>query len=270
MITINETFNILSNNSPYIYNWSFNKDCVTVGQATGTATTSISATFSCEDGCFPFIATLQLIDKNGCISNIPYTYNSPCTSFTLSSISQTGPLSYIVTSTGQGVTYEWVYDTNLFTAFIDQNTINLTLKPGQYIPVEGHTIFVKATNVNRCVKEATKTFTYEIPVAINFVHGLSVCKENGWQTTYFDLQVASITALNYDSVVFNLPAGVQVQKQGNKFRFTGTILNSGITYNIPYSIENVNGIRSNTAVITFNVPICNPLVITQTPVIKAV
>lgn len=270
MIVQTETFNILSSNSPYIYNWSFDKECVTVDRATGTAYTSISSTFSCEDGCFPFVATLQLIDKNGCITSIPYTYNSPCPSFVLSPISQTGPLSYIVTTTVQGVLFEWVYDTTLFTASIDRNVISLTLKPGQYIPQEGHTLFVRALASSGCVKEATRTFTYEIPVAINFVHGLSVCRETGWQTTYFDLQVASITALDYDSVIFSLPSGVQVQRQGNKFRFTGTILNSGTTYNIPYSIENVNGIRSNTGIITFSVPICNPVVITQTPVIKAV
>lgn len=270
MITINETFNILSNNPPYIFNWSFNKECVTVDVATGTATNSISSTFTSPDGCFPYIATLQLIDKDGCITAIPYTYNSPCTAFTLSSISQVGPLAYIVTSTGGlGVTYEWVYDANLFTGIVNNNSINLTLKPSTYLPVEGHTVFVRATNINGCTRESLATFTYETPLALNFIHLLALCKGNGWETTYFGLQVASVIPLDFNSIIVNLPNGVNMQQQGSLIRFTGTLQNSGQTYNIPYSIANIDGTRSNTGIITFNVPTCIVEQTIQPPIIKA-
>lgn len=268
MIQITDTFNILSNNAPYIYNWTFDKDCVTVQSATGTATNSISATFSCEEFCFPFTATLQLIDRNGCSTSIPYVYNSPCTSFVLNPISQTGPLSYIATvSGGFNVTYEWIYDTEIFNGVANQNTLNLTVKPGKS-PGAGHTIFCRATNGNNCVKEVSETYTYEIPLALNFSAPLTFCKQNGWQTTYFNLQVISNTALDYNTLTVSLPNGISMQRQGNTIRFTGNINTSGQQYNIPYSISNVNGIHSNTGVIVVTVPVCIVESTVEGPIIK--
>lgn len=270
MIQLTDTFNILSNNAPYIYNWTFNKNCVTVGSATGTAINSISATFSCEEYCFPFVATLQLIDKNGCSTSIPYTYNSPCTSFVLNPISQTGPLSYIVTSTGAtNVTYTWTYDTEIFNGVANQNTLNLTVKPGQS-PGAGHTVFCRAVTSQGCSKEVSATYTYEIPVALTFPASLTFCKTDGWQTTYFDLQVISNVALDYNTLVVSLPNGVNMQKQGNKIRFTGNINTSNQQYNIPYSISNINGIPSNTGIIVVTVPNCIAEPIMVTPFIKGV
>lgn len=270
MIQITDTFNILSNNAPYIYNWTFDKECVTVGSATGTATSSISATFSCEEYCFPFVATLQLIDRNGCSTSIPYTYNSPCSAFVLNPISQTGPLSYIATTSGgQAVSYEWVYDTEIFNGVANQNTLTLSVKPGQS-PGAGHTVFCKATNANNCVKEVSATYTYEIPVALNFVAPLTFCKSPGWQTTYFNLEVISNVALDYTTLVVSLPNGITLQQQADKIRFTGNNNTSNNQYNIPYSISNINGIPSNTGIITVTVPNCIIEEVVETPIIKAV
>jgi hypothetical protein len=268
MIQITDTFNILSSNAPYIYNWTFNKDCVTVDNATGTATTSLSSTFTCEEFCFPFIATLQLIDRNGCSTSIPYTYSSPCTAFTLSEISQTGPLSYIVTTTGgQNTVFEWIYDTDIFNGVQNGNTLTLSVKPNQ-IAGESHTVFCRATSINNCTKEVSRTFTYEIPEALNFAASLTFCKEPGWQTTYFDLQVISSEPLDYSSLTLSLPNGINFQWQGNKIRFTGNLNTSGQQWNIPYSIANVNGFRSNTAVIVVTVPNCIIEFEVETPIIK--
>lgn len=157
MITINETFDIVTGTAPYIYTWTFNKPCVEVGQVTGTTDNVLSASFTSEESCFPYIATLNLRDVNGCNTSTSYTYNSPCSTFTISEIAKNGN-TYSINITGglAPFTYEWIYNEDLYNAAILDNSARFTPKPTT--PSQEFNVSVRVTDSKGCVRVVDGSF----------------------------------------------------------------------------------------------------------------
>lgn len=166
MIQVSDTFDITTGTAPYFYTWSFNKPCVEVSQITGSTPGTFSTTFTLEENCFPFIATLTITDALGCNSTLTYTYTSPCSNFTVSEITLSRD-TYVVTATNvvEPVIYEWTYNTELYNATINNNSIILQRKAG--VPrQETNTVSVEITDGRGCKKIVTNTFTFEEQVIV--------------------------------------------------------------------------------------------------------
>lgn len=171
MITISRVFDIQTGTPPYTYTWTPGNACVSISQLTGAVSSSISATFTAEESCFPFTANLFIRDANNCVSNTVFEFESPCTAVTLSDISSSpynnGEYRFTAFATGglTPYTYEWVYNQELFDATTLDGLLILRRKPG--VPLQAEIpITVSVTTAEGCKKVSTGVFEYAIPFII--------------------------------------------------------------------------------------------------------
>jgi hypothetical protein len=263
MITINETFDIVTGTAPYIYTWTFDKPCVEVGQVTGTTDNILSASFTSEESCFPYIATLNLRDVNGCNSSVSYTYNSPCSTFTISEIAKNGN-TYSINITGglAPFTYEWIYNEDLYNAAILDNSARFTPKPTT--PSQEFNVSVRVTDSKGCVRVVSGNFedVNEVITVTSDVTLIATCRTdaggvNQWVAFLIVPEMPEgIANVNITPSIFTSTsfAPVRVRIGGNNLQ--GYPAGS---YNFTVILTSNNGVVSNPIVVTIIVPDCTEL-----------
>lgn len=257
MIQINDTFEILSNNPPYLYSWTFNKPCVTATPTTGTATNMVELSLQAEEACFPITATLQLVDTLGCITSIPYEYTNPCVRFSQPVLSQSGN-SFTVTNPGStDVTYSWTYSDGIV-GVANENTLEVSFPNTYFLE---YVVSCEITLPNNCKKYVSGTFTYSRPLAQNFrVYGRCLYNQtNLWSSFNFTLDVTSAYPINHNLTTIKLN-GVSVpyaRISPNLYRLFSSdpnTLNRQLFYR--YTVTDIYGNVSNEASIRILTPNC--------------
>lgn len=265
MISITETFTIAVNSLPYSYQFSSNGlDCVTFSNASGTTSnTSLTTVIMSDSGaCLNgAVITLTVTDNEGCSESFNFTMQDPCANFTLSDITHNNNLTFSVIGTSpgcNGLNFTWAYDQSVFTevgitnnAFV--SSITLAVRPGAVLP-DDNFISVEAINCKGCKVTKNYSFGYCSPTAQNLIRTLACFPvENSPGQFYHqstitlpELEGCSSTA-KWSTLIARTTSGLIVTHNGNN---TITVRSNGLapgTYSILYSVENGNGVRSNTA-----------------------
>lgn len=244
--------------------------CITIINSFGTLTQDGNIEFTInatDETCIENgTATLTLNDNIGC----PTTYNislvNPC-DLVLSDISASDTLDFSVVATGgaQPYTYEWFYDTSLFTTSNNTSPV-LSLQPieGQYI--DRTILSVKVTDSNGCVQEKE----YNQQLCSMVVEGKTI---NTYCVSVIDDELGLIKAVNSN---FTIPILSSCDIDWDTFSYTST--NSGIviihqgngvfrmnildgtsagTSIVNYTVKNEYGVSSPVGSLIVNIPSCS-------------
>ncbi len=268
MITINRVYDIQTGTGPYTFTWTPSNSCVTISQLTGTTTGSLSTTFTADESCFPYTANLFVRDAEGCVSNTVFQFTSPCNEFTLGDITASPYTNeeyrFNVLATGglTPYTYEWIYNTELFDATIQEGQLILRLKPG--VPAQGEILItVNVTTSEGCKKVSTGTFEYDLPFIITggATEIVAYCNPNGSIELRFRLLGIDDSMFNFLSLVSNPITNSLGYARATKTIFITipSSLNLSGLQTFTFQFRNQFGVVSNPITVTVILPICRGL-----------
>jgi len=266
MITVNKVYDIQTGTGPYTFTWTPSNACVTISQLTGTTIGSLSTTFTADEFCFPFTANLFVRDAEGCVSNTVFEFTSPCTEFTLSNITaspyQNGEYRFNVLATGglTPYTYEWIYNTELFDATIQEGQLVLRLKRG--VPPQNQIpITVNVTTSEGCKKVSTGIFRYFVPFIIEGGATEIVARCNPDGTIRLRFVLSGITEDSMLTLMPNPITSVYTYSRSFKtfFLTLPASLNLSGLQTFTFQFRNQFGEVSNPITVTVILPICRGL-----------
>lgn len=192
MITITKPFQITTSDTDAdSVKWSVvtSSPCVTVSPSTGEFTglsseISLELSFTTETCITNESITIQadsyLNDNKRCSSTQQFTFNNLCSGLSvtsgLSAISN-NTFTFLAQTIGGTApfTYDWTYDTNIFTGSSTSPSISLSLKDTT-LPLFTD-IFVRVTDANGCQSSHTFTHNFSLPLAYRKTDSL-VCSDN--------------------------------------------------------------------------------------------
>ena len=295
MITITKEVSIqpgIGDSGPYTYVWNVttpSTSCVSMSAPSGTITNpdteTISNTFTffnttCLDNT---TVTLSITYNNSsCTKTITVPITNPCTDFRVNTISNSVPYTFTTSVTnGTGpFTYNWIFDTTLFTdSSPNPNSNTLVLTPvNTSNPPTDYIIGVEVTDHNGCKVYDQRQFISCFPTANNHNAQLQCTNSGSAGNVCITPDICPNTTIDWSTfTVTSHLSGFTITdlndscgSNGRLFRVEADNTVTGNTsYQIKYTVEDSNGQLSNEGTIYVSVPSCSanqsPITILNSP-----
>ena len=279
MISIPVSVDITGGTAPYTFTFSSNNSNVTFSNVTGTAilyneyAAQTDVLYANQADIDTTIVSVTFVDANGCSTTLsPVVVTNPCT--LQSTISSNGEFVFLATTTGGSgsYTYEWNYDTSLFTKAPGDtndtdNYLSLVLNTEKPLPLSTN-ITVLITDANGCSLYKSYSYNFCQPswqtsFRISLVCDttpVNTCSNTVSQYRNLNLaqysNVCSNQVIDWTTLTFNVPVGLCVEHLGNGIINISSNLDTSQTKNITYTVKTTSGITSTTGYITVTIPTC--------------
>jgi len=270
MITVRKTFNIQVENTPFTFTLTPGSECITVATVSESATqVVVDVTFLNEECAANASFTATVVDNEGCILTTAVDIPSPCDTFTVTDISVDSNLTFSVTASG-GVapyTYQWQVDTLVFNV---NETTGASLPIKELLSTPSSTV-VYVTVADSAGCETTKELNYSfckptiddvtVSMIAKYADGASpsACPgacSIGTQTLVRTTSPCA-AAVDYSSTVFNIDDPnicISVSDEGIVTVYSK--YTEADTLSFTYYVIDANGLQSDPATITVNIPDC--------------
>jgi len=284
MITQNIEVNIQSGLAPYTYLFQSSDPCLTFNLVTGTTSnTVINNSYSAISAdCLDNVtASVTITTADGCSVTLPIEIVNPCRDLSLTSISRISDFKFSVQATRNGcgqINIDWDYDEVIFDlVHIDETSytsvIELKPKSGAILP-DTIELTAEATDCNGCITSVTNSFAVCKPyLKSKTIYLNCIVDTNGITETFlsdyvfFDVESDCTADIDWDTISINYPEGISkyVPRTGDELpayyteqyiKFQGENTLTPGTYESTFTVEDENGLISNTASIFFIVGDC--------------
>lgn len=266
MISVTKTFGLTNGVGPYYCEWiNSNSTPGVFLPAPSTVASTITGTIQFQDSVALLAALIQLrvVDQEGCTEIINVTIEDPCPTFGIDPIQMNVPFDLSVTPYG-GIgpyTYQWQYNTALFTATGDTtNILSLSLTAPTTTPYTA--VSVTVTDASGCEQVGDYVLNFCPPhidnMAVNTWCTSTDTTENAG--IFLQTDICAGYVIDWNTIQFtNVPAGMTVtQIADNNISITTDITTLGGPgiYSFNVTVNSTVGSISNTATIWVYVPDC--------------
>lgn len=278
MITKTKTFRIQSSDSTVTsLNWvaTVSSGCITLDKYNGTinsndGTVTLVISFTDINCIENQSLTITTTDNYGCTDFDTYTFTNDCNIVGQVSLVSIQDREYTFQASNTGgtspFTYNWTYDTTVFSGSSTSSTIKLTLIGST--PPDTTLVSVKITDRNGCTYNNSLTYTFTKPTASN-VSAVLNCTTNTFtectDTASFRRAIAlSATAyenktIDWSTLIFTTNTSnlcITNNQDGTIDIFAKSGATTGIR-GIKWSVEDNYGLRSSQANLNVFIPVCS-------------
>jgi len=274
MITVTKIVSVASSGTaPYDYQWINNDpNCVeSFSTPSGTSDNGIIQTtisFNSQECAEQADISLHVIDSKGCKATFDIAVGSPCDDLTSTGFSDqlSGldlQLTALHTGVTSGATYQWTYDTSVFSLVSGQGTDVIKLKIKTDRPsVTSSPIYVTVTNGSGCQLTTQYTFQFCTPLAQNQQQVICVRQDISTQHVFCLQADSCIGEINWSTLDFSWDKGASPYFQFHEVDENGCItysqnsLGPAGTYTATWTVEDVNSNTSSTGTFTVDYVNC--------------
>jgi Bacterial Ig domain len=263
MIKITKILNV-TGDGPFQYQWNTTNSCASFSKASSTTTGVIQTDILFADEACVADADISItvIPACGVPVTQPVVITNPCEDLTINGPSVTGDFTFSANIAGSScttATFNWVYDTSLFTQVSLSNsagvsTIKLALKRNN--PPTTTAIQVNVVDCANCQRSATLNYLFCVPtlpaktiylysdaIDENYVSGETQLSVNSGCSTFTpDWSTVSFSQPSLFSISFDNFGKIQIN--ANSSVVAGT-------YSGTYSVKSTLGVSSQQGNLTF-------------------
>lgn len=259
-IKITKKYKALSGKAPFVYTWSTDNDCVSLNKTNGSFSSEFDTEFTFDSKSCLDSASIQLniIDSIGCSYSQAVTFNNPCDEFVVEDISKTSSTTYSIYA-NQASTYDWGYDSELYSANINGSVIVLIPKFAT-APKQASYLTCIVTSNFGCVSVKYYNLSYIDTEVFDY----NIASETDCQTSTSSVYVELSGTKNIDwsTLEYTLPANVQVTNSySNKLWLSASNYpNNGEEIQfveIPFKAKTFDGVYSNQGYIRWAISECS-------------
>lgn len=264
-LKITKTYKATSGKAPFTYTLLPSDTCITMDKTSGSFETEVTIEFTLNNAnCLSETVDLEITDDNGCSDSITITFDDPCTSYVVSEITEISNNIFSL-SYNEPSTIEWIYDTSIFSAAIEGDSISLTIKEGANIN-EPTILQAIVTNTKGCVEERSYTISYQKPS----FKSTSVSLETNCTTRegFFTVELPTDNTIDWSTFNITLYNNLEIVKRfKNKIWFK--VINMppvGSTSSVltrKYTVANYSGITSDETYLYVQVTKCTDIEMPQ-------